>query len=205
MSPGKDLPKEIWVILDHHEIEWSLSQNLWALSCSAHLLIHSTNGARSDGHSSGFVSHYWSLHEHPILFVLFCWVFFFSIRTEISKLEHSFHMGQPNFLYFYFFNFALFFGLVGHVVIGTYWQMWKHDFKLNWGQLSQKIIEDCAQTLHIHRHLLYLHSPSLQEALINHFLCLELANLKTITYFTRNILFSIAARLVASPVSFVSL
>lgn len=66
------------------------------------------------------------------------------------------------------------------------------------GQLFQKIIEDYVQALHIDRHLLYLHSPSLQEALINHFLCVELSNQKTITYFTRKKkLFFFAARLVA--------
>lgn len=30
--------------------------------------------------------------------------FFFFIKTEISKLEHSFHTGQPNYLYLFYFG-----------------------------------------------------------------------------------------------------
>lgn len=72
-------------------------------------------------------------------------------------------------------------------------------FKAQPGQFFQNIIEDCIQAWHIHRHLLYLHSPSLQEVLINHFPCVELSNQKTITYFTRKKkLFFFAAALVSS-------
>ena len=72
-------------------------------------------------------------------------------------------------------------------------------FKAQPGLFFQNIIEDCIQAQHIHRHLLYLHSPSLQEVLINHFLHVELSIQKTITYFTgKKKLFFFAAALVLS-------
>lgn len=52
------------------------------------------------------------------------------------------------------------------------------------------------------RHLFYLHSLCFQGTLINHFLCIELPNQKTIIYFTKKKnLFFIAARLVTYHLS----
>lgn len=68
--------------------------------------------------------------------------------------------------------------------------------KLIQSTLSEKKIESYIQVMHIHRHLFYLHNLCFQGVLINHFLCIELPNQKTIIYFTRKKnLFFIAARL----------
>lgn len=70
------------------------------------------------------------------------------------------------------------------------------------GTSSEKTIEGCIQVMRRRGHLFYLQSLCFQGTLINHFLCIELPNQKTIIYFTKKKnLFFMAARLVTSHLS----
>lgn len=178
-------------VLAHYRWLWGpMSRSEWFFLCKWNtLLIHSAN-----------VADLWSRQctycaaQMPFWISYYLWwkeklktpnIYLFT-NSRIQSSQTIFTLLIISYLLLYLFigclrdNAWFSFGLgIEHT------HRWEVGLQLIQGTSSEKRIEGYIWVMRRRRHLFYLHSLCFQGTLINHFLCIELPNQKTIIYFTK--------------------